>query len=119
MSSQKEGGGQEGALAKMTEGCLTYNSSQRQRMQQAAAEAAKKLGDATKEAEATARVAAAQAAHEEAQVSLSGSTTAAALSVPCLLLFAYVSAWRAQPEARFFFIELLPPEARFSLLKSL
>jgi hypothetical protein len=119
MSSQKEGGGQEGALAKMTEGCLTYNSSQRQRMQQAAAEAAKKLGDATKEAEATARVAAAQAAHEEAQVSLSGSTTAAALSVPCLLLFAYVSAWRAPPEARFFFIELLPPEARFSLLKSL
>ena len=40
------------------------------------------LEDATKEAQETSRVAAAQAAHEEAQV-LSGSTAAAAaLSVP-------------------------------------
>jgi len=45
---------------------------ERQRVQQAAADTAKKLEDATKEAEETARVAAAQAAHEEAQVSLSG-----------------------------------------------
>jgi len=49
-----------------------------------------------KEAEETSRVAAAQAAHEEAQVaSLSGSTAAAALSVSCLLLCAYVSACRS------------------------
>jgi len=62
MSSEKKGGGQEGALGKIFE---------RQRMQQAAVDAAKKLEDATKEAEETARVAEAQAAPEEAQV-LSG-----------------------------------------------
>jgi hypothetical protein len=45
---------------------------ERQRVQQAAADTAKKPEDATKEAEETARVAAAQAAHEQAQVSLSG-----------------------------------------------
>ena len=43
-------------------------------------------------------MAAAQAAPEEAQVSLIGSTAAAALSVPCLLLCAYVSACRRPPE---------------------
>ena len=74
MSSEKKGGGQEGAMGKIFE---------RQRMQQAAEDAAKKLEDASKEAEETAREAA-QAAHEETQVSLSGSTAAAALSVPCL-----------------------------------
>jgi hypothetical protein len=52
---------------------------------------------ATKEVEETVRVAAAQAAPKEAQVSLSGSTAAAALSVPCLLLCAYVSACRRPP----------------------
>jgi hypothetical protein len=70
----------------------------RQRVQQAAADAAKKLVDAaalaaerlvdaTKEAEETATVAAAEAAlsaPEEAQVSLSGSTATAAC---CYLLF--------------------------------
>ena len=48
---------QEGPLAKILE---------RQRVQQAAADAAKKLEDATKEAEKTARLAAAQVAHEDA-----------------------------------------------------
>ena len=48
-------------------------------MQKAAADAVKKLEDATTEAEETARAAAAQAAPEEAQVSLSGSTATAAL----------------------------------------
>jgi hypothetical protein len=48
MSSKKKGGGQEGAQLKMIE---------RQRMQQAAADAAKKLQDAIKDAEETARVA--------------------------------------------------------------
>jgi hypothetical protein len=43
-------------------------------------------------------VASAQAAHGEAQVSLSGSTAAAALSVPCLLLCVYVSGCRRPPE---------------------
>ena len=71
---------------------------ERQRVQQAAADTAKKLEDATKEAEETARVAAAQAAHEEALLSLSGSTAAAAVSVPCLLLCAYLSACRRPPE---------------------
>jgi hypothetical protein len=42
MSSRKNGGVQEGALVKMLE---------RQRVEQAAADAAKKLEDATKEAE--------------------------------------------------------------------
>jgi hypothetical protein len=49
-----------------------------QRVQEAAADAAKKLEDAAKEAEETARVAASQAVPEEAQVSLSGSTATAA-----------------------------------------
>ena len=48
MSSKKKGGGQEGAQLKMIE---------RQRMQQAAADATKKLQDAIKDAEETARVA--------------------------------------------------------------
>jgi hypothetical protein len=59
MPCKKKGGGQEGALGKIFEG---------QRMQQAAADVAKKLEYATKEAEETARVAAAQSASEEAQV---------------------------------------------------
>ena len=46
MSSKKKGGVQEGPLVKMLE---------RQRVQQAAADAAKKLADATKEAEETHR----------------------------------------------------------------
>ena len=71
---------------------------ERQRVHQAAADAANKLEDASKEAEETARVAAAQAAHEEALLSLSGSTAAAAVSVPCLLLCAYLSACRRPPE---------------------
>jgi CHASE3 domain sensor protein len=58
----------------------------------AAADAAKKLEDATKEAEETARAVAAQAAPEEAHVSLNVSTVAEAVSVPCLLLCMYVSA---------------------------
>jgi hypothetical protein len=70
----------------------------RQRVQKATVDAAKKLEDATKEAEETARAAVAQAAPEEAQVSLSGSTAAAALSVPCLLLCTYVSSCRRLPE---------------------
>ena len=67
---------------------------ERQRVHQAAADAAKKLEDASKEAEETARVAAAQAE----QCFLSGSTAAAAVSVPCLLLCAYLSACRRPPE---------------------
>ena len=54
---------------------------ERQRVQQAAVDAAKKLADATKESEETATTAAAAAAlsaPEEAQVSLSGSTATAA-----------------------------------------
>ena len=87
---------QEGQLAKILE---------RQRRQQAAADtakkladaaadAAKKLEDATKDhrAEETANAVAAQAAPEEAHVSLNVSTVAEALSVPCLLLCTYVSA---------------------------
>jgi hypothetical protein len=85
MSSQKKGrpGMKEGPLVQMLE---------RQRVQQAAADAAKKLVDAaalaaerlvdaTKEAEETsiaAAAAAALSAPEEAQVSLSGSTDTAA-----------------------------------------
>ena len=55
---------------------------ERQRVQQAAADAAKKLEGATKEAEKTARLAAAQVAHEEVQVSLSGSTSHGGLVGP-------------------------------------
>jgi hypothetical protein len=58
MSSKHKGGGHEGALVKMLE---------RPRVQKAAVDAAKKLEDATKESEETARAAAAQAAPEEAQ----------------------------------------------------
>ena len=53
---------------------------ERQRVHQAAADAAKKLEDASKEAEETARVAAAQASPEETQVSLGGSTSAVAFN---------------------------------------
>jgi len=67
-------------------------------VQKAAADAVKKLEDATTEAEETARVAAAQAAPEEAQVSLSGSTATAALLLSCLLLCAYVSDCRRPSE---------------------
>jgi len=60
--------------------------------------AAKKLEDATKKVEETARVAAAHwTAQEEAQASLIGPTAAAALSVPSMLLCAYVSAYRRPP----------------------
>ena len=76
MSSQKKARG----LPGMKEGPLVQML-HRQRVQQAAADEAKKLVDATKEAEETATaaaVAAALSAPEEAQVSLSGSTATAA-----------------------------------------
>ena len=50
----------------------------RQRVQKAAVDAAKKLEDATKEAGETARASAAQAEPEEAQVRLSGWTAVTA-----------------------------------------
>jgi hypothetical protein len=58
MSSKNNGGVQEGALVKMLE---------RQRLQKAAADAAKKLEDATKEAEEIARAAAAHARRSTGQ----------------------------------------------------
>jgi CHASE3 domain sensor protein len=66
----------------------------------AAADVDKKLEDATKEAEETARAVAAQAAPEEAHVSLNVSTVAEALSVPCLLLCTYVSACQTASNRR-------------------
>ena len=85
MSAKNKEKRQEGALVMLLD---------RQRVQKAAVDAAMKV----EEAEETARAAAAQAAPEEAQVSLSGSTAAAALSVPCLLLCTYVSSCRRLPE---------------------
>ena len=76
MSSQKKARG----LPGMKEGPLVQMLDH-QKVQQAAADEAKKLVDATKEAEETATAAAAAAAlspPEEAQVSLSGSTATAA-----------------------------------------
>jgi hypothetical protein len=90
MSSKKKGrpgGVQVGQLVQMLD---------RQRAQQAAEDAAKKaviaarnLVDATKEAEETsiaAVSAAALSAHEEARVSLSGSTATAACCSACMYL---------------------------------
>jgi hypothetical protein len=65
MSVKNKGWGQEGSLVKLLD---------RQRVQKAAVDAAKKLEDATKEAGETARALAAQADPEEVQVRLSGWT---------------------------------------------
>ena len=89
MPPKNKGAMQSGQLEQMLERLRTQNVAKAADI--AAQDALKKAEEASRKA---AEAAEAATAHEQAQVSLSGSTAAAALLVPCLLLCAYVSPCR-------------------------